>query len=150
MATISFHNHNITLALKEKTALKVFILSIFAREKVEAKKIDYIFCNDEYLLTLNQQYLNHDTYTDIITFTLSESSLPTVSEIYISVERVKSNASELQIPFEQELLRVMFHGVLHLCGYSDHNPILKSEMRQKEDYYLKDFTGDVSRETSPT
>jgi rRNA maturation RNase YbeY len=88
------------------------------------------------LLKLNQQYLNHDTLTDILTFTLSGSSLPIVSEIYISIERVKENAADLKINFLSELYRVIIHGILHLCGYSDTSKLEKSEMRKKEDYYL--------------
>lgn len=88
------------------------------------------------MLKLNQQYLNHDTLTDILTFTLSNSKMPLVSEIYISIERVKENAGSLDIPFLNELHRVMIHGVLHLCGYSDHSDVEKLMMRQKEDFYL--------------
>jgi rRNA maturation RNase YbeY len=108
-----------------------------SQEKVVFKTISYIFCNDEFLLKLNQQYLNHDTLTDILTFTLSNSSMPLVSEIYISVERVKENAINLDVPFLSELYRVMVHGVLHLCGYSDHSDSEKLIMRQREDFYLK-------------
>lgn len=136
MGNITFANHNITLALKDKLLLKTFLSSIFSREKEDFKSVSYIFCTDEFLIGLNRTYLNHDTYTDILTFTLSETSLPIVSEIYISAERVKENASGLNIPFETELLRVMIHGILHLCGYSDHTPKLKKEMRSKEDEYL--------------
>jgi probable rRNA maturation factor len=137
MAIISFNNHGVSPSLKSKPLLKIFLSSIFAEEKTEFKKISYIFCSDEFLLKLNQQYLNHDTLTDIITFTLSETSLPIISEIYISIERVEENAVELKVDYDTELIRVMIHGVLHLCGYSDHTPELKSEMRAKEDYYLK-------------
>ncbi len=80
--------------------------------------------------------MKHDTLTDILTFTLSNSSLDIVAEIYISVERVMENAKNLHISFSTELFRVMVHGILHLCGYSDHTNTQKSQMRQKEDYYL--------------
>lgn len=103
------------------------------------KSISYIFCNDEFLLKLNQQYLNHNTLTDILTFTLSNSGLPLVSEIYISLDRVNENAGNLNIPFIHELYRVMIHGILHLCGYSDHSTAEKLLMREKEDFYLKQF-----------
>jgi len=139
VGTISFNNHGILSNLKDKLLLKTFLASIFAREKTVFKSVSYIFCTDEYLLKLNQKYLNHDTLTDILTFTLSGSSLPIVSEIYISVERVKENASELNVPYESELRRVMIHGILHLCGYEDLSSADKSEMRLKEDYYLSKY-----------
>lgn len=136
MGTISFTNHNVSFTLKGKSTLKVFLATIFANEGYEYKSISYIFCSDEYLLKLNQQYLNHDTYTDILTFTLSGTSLPIISEVYISIDRVKENATHLEIDFEDELHRVMIHGILHLCEYSDHTKLLKQEMREKEDHYL--------------
>jgi rRNA maturation RNase YbeY len=136
LSTINFHKHNVSFILEEKLLLKTLIASILTQEKVSFKSISYIFCNDEFLLKLNQQYLNHDTLTDILTFTLSNSKMPLVSEIYISIERVKENAGSLDIPFLNELHRVMIHGVLHLCGYSDHSDVEKLMMRQKEDFYL--------------
>jgi rRNA maturation RNase YbeY len=136
MAIISFNNNGISPSLKNKSLLKLFLSSIFAEERIDFQNISYIFCTDEFLLKINQQYLNHDTLTDIITFTLSETSLPIISEIYISVERVKENATDLKVDYYKELMRVMIHGILHLCGYSDHTFELKSEMRGKEDYYL--------------
>ena len=139
MGTISFNNHGILSNLKDKLLLKTFLASIFAEEKIEFKSVSYIFCTDEYLLKLNQQYLNHDTLTDILTFTLSGSSLPIVSEIYISVERVKENARELNVNYDTELRRVMIHGILHLCGYEDLSDTEKIEMRLKEDYYLSKY-----------
>jgi rRNA maturation RNase YbeY len=136
LSTINFHKHNVSFILEEKLLLKTWITSILTQEKVSFKSISYIFCNDEFLLKLNQQYLNHDTLTDILTFTLSNSKMPLVSEIYISIERVKENAGNLDIPFLNELHRVMIHGVLHLCGYADHSDVEKLMMRQKEDFYL--------------
>lgn len=136
MGTISFNNHNVSIRLRDKSLLKTFLSSIFAQEGFDFKSVSYIFCTDEFLLKLNQQYLNHDTFTDILTFTLSGSSLPIVSEIYISVERVKENASLLNISYETELHRVMIHGILHLCGYEDITLKQKAAMRGKEDYYL--------------
>ena len=111
--------------------------SVFAEENVTFKSVSYIFCTDEYLLSLNKQFLNHDSLTDILTFTLSGVSLPIVSEIYISIERVKENSVIQEVDFMNELYRVMIHGILHLCGYNDHTPDEKREMRMKEDFYLK-------------
>lgn len=136
MGIISFNNHGVSAVLKDKLLLKVFLSSIFAEEGFDFKSVSYIFCNDEFLLKLNQQYLKHDTFTDILTFTLSGTSLPIVSEIYISIERVKENAQNLGVNYEDELHRVMIHGILHLCGYEDITQKEKLEMRSKEDYYL--------------
>ncbi|MEO8819442.1 MAG: rRNA maturation RNase YbeY [Ginsengibacter sp.] len=136
MGTITFNNHDLKFSLKNKLLIKSIVARIFAEEHVVFKTVSYVFCNDEFLLKLNQQYLNHDTLTDILTFTLSGSSLPIVSEIYISVERVQENAADLTIEFSKELHRVMIHGVLHLCGYLDISASEKYEMRRKEDYYL--------------
>ena len=136
MGTITFNNHNIQFSLKDKLFIKSFLARVFAEEGVVFKSVSYVFCTDEFLLKLNQEYLNHDTLTDILTFTLSNSSLPVVSEIYISIERVKENAEKLKVPFITELYRVMIHGILHLCGYTDQTKSEKAIMRKKEDHYL--------------
>ena len=98
--------------------------------------MNYIFCNDKRLLDINQQYLKHDYYTDIITFNLSEEDNKITGEIYISVDRVKENAELLGLSTAAELHRVIFHGALHLCGYKDKTSGEKVKMRGKEDYYL--------------
>ena len=136
MGTITLNNHNIQFSLKDKLFIKSFLARVFTEEGVIFKSVSYVFCTDEFLLKLNREYLNHDTLTDILTFTLSNSSLPVVSEIYISVERVKENAEKLKVPFITELYRVMIHGILHLCGYTDQKKSEKAIMRKKEDYYL--------------
>jgi probable rRNA maturation factor len=136
MPAITFTHHNVPPALKDKLYAKTFLASVFAKEDTSFKSVTYIFCNDEYLLKLNKQYLKHDTLTDILTFTLSGTSLPIVSEIYISVERVSENADSHNVAFINELYRVMIHGILHLCGYSDQTPKQREEMRNKEDVYL--------------
>lgn len=110
------------------------------------KAVNYIFCTDAYLLELNQGYLKHNTYTDIITFGLSKRRDPIVAEIYVSVERVAENAKIFESGFVKELHRVIFHGALHLCGYMDKSPLQKKKMRSKEDYYLALFF--VPRETN--
>ncbi|HEY5392250.1 MAG TPA: rRNA maturation RNase YbeY [Hanamia sp.] len=136
MGTITFNNHNVAFVLKDKLRLKTFLLSVFVQEKVDFRSISYIFCTDEFLLKLNQQYLNHDTFTDILTFNLSGAGLPIDSEIYISIDRVTENAENVKAKFPDELYRVMIHGILHLCGYSDHTKTEKAAMRSKEDFYL--------------
>ena len=96
----------------------------------------YIFCSDKYLLEINRQYLNHDYYTDIITFNLSNHPEAVQGEIYISIDRVKDNARQFNASFTQELHRVIFHGALHLCGYKDKTAKEEKLMREKEDQYL--------------
>ncbi len=127
-----------SIALKNKTGLKTFIFSVFKKEKKRVASINYIFCSDQYLLQINKDFLQHDYYTDIITFDLSDKNA-IVGEIYISVDRVKDNSSVQGTSFSNELLRVMFHGVLHLCGYRDKTKSEITVMRQKEDYYLLCF-----------
>ena len=122
--------------IKEKRKLKSFLISIFEIEGVSLDKISYIFCKDDYLLRLNQKFLKHNTYTDVITFTLSEGNAPLIAEIYISIKRVKENAIQLKEEYYNELFRVMIHGILHLCGYSDHTLKEKLEIRKKENFYL--------------
>lgn len=139
LKTIKFNNKGISPEVKNKQELKQFLISIFENEKVEFESISYIFCRDSFLLKLNQEYLNHDAYTDIITFTLSVKSTPIVSEIYISIERVLENSASLKNTYREELYRVMIHGILHLCGFSDHSPEEKKVMRQKEDFYLSQY-----------
>ncbi|HEY5465133.1 MAG TPA: rRNA maturation RNase YbeY [Hanamia sp.] len=136
MGTITFNNHGISSQLKDKLLLKTLLASIFALEGFDFKSVTYIFCSDDFLLKLNQQYLKHNTLTDILTFTLSGTSLPIVSEIYISIERVRENASVLKVNYLDELHRVMIHGILHLCDFNDSTQKEKSEIRAKEDYYL--------------
>ncbi len=102
----------------------------------EIQTLNFIFCSDDYLLGINQHYLAHDYYTDIITFDNSEGSHKLEGDIFISIDRVRENARNLRVPFQDELDRVMVHGVLHLMGYSDKNPSEKSRMRKKEDACL--------------
>jgi probable rRNA maturation factor len=136
LGTITFTNHDIKFPIKDKLLVKSFIARAFVEEGISFKSVSYVFCTDQFLLKLNQEYLNHDTLTDILTFTLSNTSFPVVSEIYISIERVKENAEKQNEPFITELYRVMIHGILHLCGYNDHSNPEKATMRKKEDHYL--------------
>ncbi|MEO8960286.1 MAG: rRNA maturation RNase YbeY [Ginsengibacter sp.] len=136
MGTISFNNQNINPHLKDRLLLKTFLAIIFVEEKVAFKSVNYIFCTDEYLLVLNQEYLKHDTLTDILTFSYSDPFLPIISEIYISVERVRENADLHKVFYQNELHRVMIHGILHLCGYNDSNLKQKADIRAREDFYL--------------
>ena len=118
-----------------KISLKNMVIRIFKEEEFALEHIDYIFCSDEFLLNINRSALNHDYYTDIITFPLSNKNQPIVAEIYVSVDRVKDNATQLNQSFAQELSRVIAHGALHLCGYKDKTKKNIAEIRSKEDYY---------------
>ena len=124
--------------LANRTKLKKYIQLIFKKEGKQLESINYIFCSDKALLEINRQYLNHDFFTDIITFDLSESN-KVRAEIYISVDRVKENALDLGVSIKSELHRVIFHGVLHLCGYKDKNSLEKEKMRAKEEFYLTGY-----------
>jgi probable rRNA maturation factor len=127
--------HQLTkVNLQNRKALKVFIPRLFKKEGKTFESVTYIFCSDDYLLEVNKNFLQHDFYTDIITFDLSLSkSSPTIGEIYISVDRVKENAITHKTTFELELHRVIFHGALHLCGYKDKIKKDALLMRDKEE-----------------
>lgn len=140
MASIFFHQADRTFPFKQKQVLKQFLAGVFTKEHHTLKRVDYIFCSDEYLLGINQQFLQHDTYTDIITFDLTEDrAAGIVAEIYISVDRVKANALEHDTHFTDEMVRVLVHGILHLCGYKDKTPVEQTLMREKEAEYINLF-----------
>ena len=122
--------------LQNRRLLKMFILSIFKKEKKSLETLSIIFCNDEYLLGLNRQFLKHDFYTDILSFPLSKAKQPLVAEIYISVDRVRENARLSGSTFKEELHRVIFHGILHFCGYRDKSVADIKTMRRMENKYL--------------
>jgi rRNA maturation RNase YbeY len=136
MKKILFYNADKVLNIKDKKKLKSFLPVIFTDANKLLSSINYIFCSDSYLLGINQEFLNHDFFTDIITFDLSETNSPIIGEIYISIERVKDNASLLAKSFNEEIHRVIFHGSLHLCGYVDKSKQDIVKMRRAEDYYL--------------
>jgi len=127
--------------LKDRTRLKKFIGKMVKKEGRQLAKLQYIFCTDAYLLGINQEYLQHDFFTDIITFDLSEKGQALNAEIYISVERVRENAVNYSSTFKKELHRVIFHGALHLCGYKDKKPKDAQLMRQMEDKWLALYEG---------
>lgn len=125
-------------SLSNRSELKKFLLRIGKKEKTKIQTLNVIFCDDDYLLQLNDKHLNHNTLTDIITFDLTEpNNNAKTGEIYISVVRVKENARLFNTTFKHELHRVVFHGLLHLCGYKDKTKNDISTMRSKEDQYLK-------------
>ena len=111
---------------------------IILSEEKKLGDINYIFCDDEYLLKINQDYLQHDYYTDIITFDSVKGK--TISgEIFASLQRISDNASTLSKNYEEELRRVLAHGILHLCGYKDKSEVEEQEMRSKEDFYIAKY-----------
>lgn len=133
---ITFSNSNSTFSLKAKTRIKSWISDVVKKEKKAMGNLSYVFTSDEDLLAINKQYLNHNTYTDIITFDYSEGK--TISgEIFISVDRVIENSEKIGTTFEDELQRVIIHGVLHLCGHKDKTKIDSDNMRRLEDKALR-------------
>lgn len=134
---ISF-NYEIDFEIQEETSYTNWVSSVILSENKSEGEINYIFCDDNYLLEINQQYLNHDTLTDVISFDYSLGD-EIHGDIYISIERVRENADDFKVPFEEELKRVMIHGVLHYCGYKDKSDADELLMRSKEDEKLKLF-----------
>ena len=121
----------------DEEKIEGWIRDLFENEKKIPSILNYIFCTDDFLLEINKEYLNHDTYTDIITF--QYSSNPIEGDIYISVERTRENAAQLGTEENEELRRVIIHGALHLCGYKDKSEEEEEVMRSKEDYYLAKY-----------
>ncbi len=135
---ITFQNQEIQFKLKDTLKVKSWIKKIIELEKKKQGQLNFVFTGDEQLLQTNIQFLNHNTYTDIITFDNCEGD--TVNgDIVISVERVKENAEKFAVNFDEELKRVIIHGILHLCGYKDKTKKHAEEMRNKENWALKKF-----------
>lgn len=136
MAKINFFNEDTTYSLKGKRALKNWIENIIIAEGYKLEELNFIFCSDEFLLRINQDFLQHDYYTDVITFDNSEEPKTIMSDIFISIDRVKDNAKQNNATTYDELCRIMIHGTLHLLGYKDKTPKEKLLMTQKEDACL--------------
>ena len=135
-------NFNIELEgfrLTERNRKKELLKSIIREHGFKPGELNYIFVSDEELLKINMEYLNHPTYTDIITFDNSESDKQIEGDIFISIDRVKDNADKFKTSFERELIRVMAHGVLHLAGYKDKKPEEAQAMREAEERALKTY-----------
>jgi probable rRNA maturation factor len=134
---INFNSQSVRFNLPQKTIVRQWLHASALKENHKIDSLSYIFCDDTYLLKINQEYLNHSTLTDIITFDLSEKQSKGIEgDIFISVERVKENARLFDIPFQTELKRVMIHGLLHLMGYKDKKTKDKAQMRKMEEAYL--------------
>jgi rRNA maturation RNase YbeY len=122
--------------LGREDSVKDWITKTIITENFKVGEVSFVFCEDDYLYDLNVEFLNHDTLTDIITFDYSLGN-EIHGEIYISIDRVKENASEFNVSFQEELHRVIIHGILHLCGYKDKSESDKKQMRTKENLYLQ-------------
>lgn len=138
---ISFFSEDIDFVLKDKAKVRNWIGDTIKAEGFKRiGELTFVFCSDEYLLEINKQYLNHDTYTDIVTFDSSEEEDVISGDIFISIERIRENAAKFAVTERDELHRVIIHGVLHLCGYYDKNKKDKELMTSKENQYLEKRT----------
>ena len=138
-STIFFNNAGKSTSLRSRTVLKTFINKQCLKEGVHIETLQYVFCSDAFLLDINKRFLNHNFYTDIISFDLSEQKGSLIGDVYISIDRVKENAKTEGNLYTHELLRVIFHGALHFCGYKDKKPADQKTMRSMEDKWLKAY-----------
>ena len=137
LRNILFFNEDIEYLVKDKQRLRLWISDTIKAEGYKrVGELNFIFCSDAYLLEINKQYLDHDTYTDIVTFDSSENEEVIAGDIFVSVERIVENAMQYKVSERDELHRVIIHGVLHLCGYHDKEEEEKEEMTAKENEYL--------------
>ncbi len=136
---IHFFQEDIRFDLPNKNATKKWLKEIACEEGFTIHDLNYIFCSDEYLYQINLDYLDHDTYTDIITFDNSEKKEEIEGDIFISIERVRENSKTEKRDFHEEMIRVLSHGLLHLCGYKDKTEEESKNMRQKENQAIDKF-----------
>ena len=134
---VQFFYQQVRFSFLKRNTLKLFIETLFIAEKKKLQHLNVIFCTDEALLAINKRFLNHNYYTDIITFPLSSKGQAIEAELYISVDRVKENAKKQGTRFSTELHRVLFHGCLHLTGYNDKSSQQIKRIREREDHYLR-------------
>ncbi len=143
MQRCSFHDYDVRSGVKNKRKIALLVKEILKKKRADFN-INYIFCSDEYLLSINQEYLNHETLTDIITFDLSEKDSDLlIADIYISLQRVEENALKFEKKFTEELLRVVIHGVLHLIGYKDNTQTQKTTMRRLETRWINFYISNI-------
>ena len=133
---IRFFKEDCSVVLKNRALLRDWFINTAKAESNSIKELNYVFCSDAYLLEMNQSYLNHDSYTDIITFDNSETDMKVLGDIFISIDRIRENAKNFGVTETDELHRVMIHGLLHLLGYGDKSKTEKAKMTEKENYYL--------------
>jgi len=138
-AVIHFFYEDVTFELENRDSTIQWLLDVYKQEKKDVAALNYIFCSDDYLHQINLQYLNHDTLTDIITFSNAREGVAIEGDIFISIDRVRDNARDFGVSFEKELLRVLVHGSLHLMGYKDKRPEEQEIMTQKENFYTDLF-----------
>ena len=131
---IEFSSQN-DFVLEQSERVESWLKAAALKESYGIDSLGYVFCSDDFLLEINQQFLDHDTLTDIVTFDYTEGTILN-GEIYISTDRVADNAKDFNVDFDTELRRVIIHGLLHMCGYGDKTDDEKSHMRKKEDEYL--------------
>lgn len=134
-ASINFFIEEIDLQFNKQALIRQWIFHTIQKEEQQLGYLNFIFCSDSYLHKINIEYLDHDTYTDVITFPYSETNIE--GDIFISIDRIKENAKAFKVSFDKELNRVIIHGVLHLLGYSDKSPTEKEQMTLKENFYLR-------------
>lgn len=134
-SAVSFHFEDVAFALPDQQMLTAWLVGVAGSEGRPFVEVNYIFCSDERLREMNVEFLDHDYYTDVITFPYAEDVIH--GDVFISSERVADNAQTLGVPFEHELCRVLVHGVLHLSGYLDKSEAAERVMREKEDFYLQ-------------
>ncbi len=132
---ILFYSEDISFALEKSEKIAATLVKFVEEEANHCGSINYIFCSDDYLLKLNQDYLSHDYYTDILSFQMDDD--PIQGDIFISIDRVNDNAQDMNLPFEDELLRVISHGMLHFLGYKDKTEAEIKIMRGKEDELIE-------------
>ncbi len=138
MEDIIYH-YETEFTLNEADNISLWLNASIEEEGKELGELNYIFCDDEYLLKVNIDHLNHDYYTDIITFDYCENDI-VISDLFLSIDRIKENAKTYGVLFEEELHRVMIHGVMHLCGYKDKSEEDAEKMRERENHYLQKLT----------
>ena len=134
---IHFFYQDVKFVFKQRLYLKDFLIKLFKSEKTALGSLNIIFCSDDELLQINRQFLQHNYYTDIITFPLSVNGEPIDAELYISIDRVRDNAKQNKRSFNNELHRVIFHGCLHLAGYNDKSSQEIKKIREREDHFLR-------------
>lgn len=136
-SNVNFFYQNVQFTFANRGALKQQINNLFLQEKCRLSNLNIIFCTDKALLQINRDFLQHDYYTDIITFPINQAKTSIEAELYISVDRVRDNAKVAAVSFKEELHRVIFHGCLHLTGYNDKTSQQIKKMREREDHYLR-------------
>ncbi len=136
-AAVNFFYQDVKFVFTNRRKLKSFLGNLFKKEGLRLESLNVIFCTDVALLEINRDFLQHDYFTDIITFPLNRKNEPIQAELYISIDRIRDNAKRGNVSFKEELHRVIFHGCLHLSGYGDKSSQQIKKMREREDYYLR-------------